>query len=406
MCQLTLVNTRNAILNGLFLTPLLMENSVGNSDGTGFLTVGESNYTLYKVKDAARDLAELGLDIRDSLSDYPILAHVRAASKGIVVTNENAHPFDGKRFVLAHNGRLYKKDEQVQWDSSRSDDASIASDSMVFLEALDAQAKKTPKAPILDVLNKTMAEFKGKFALLIYDKKYDKHYVCRGSTADLCIMRVGEVPVEGGDVTPIGFIVNTKRTTLEDAAKVACQMAQIATGRRIVLETPKELKKDTVYEVDGIELKELGEMKENAVSFTYQGSRTSYGADTKNYKKNGATSSTSANLNVPVWSLASAIQKWMEKHFLGIPDVDAILYLFLGKGMADLELADLETFVKVVIPKISAPKKVREELAKHITSGGQIYSPVYREVPMLQYPWTINGGKEMEALVKYIKHKK
>jgi hypothetical protein len=395
MCQLTLLNLRDEALNRIFLPPLLQLNSIGNEDGTGFLTMDNNSMSLYKSKESASDLEELGLDVRERVtSDYPIIAHVRAASKGIVVKEENAHPFQGSRFTLAHNGRLYPKDEVVSWNST-TDDTGLPSDSLVFLNSLENEAKKNPGKTFLEIIQQTMLLYKGKFALLIYDELEDTHYVCRGSTADLHILPMFTAPIEGGDLTQIGFVVNTKKSSLSDASQVACQIAQAVTGLRLICGKIEELDKNSVYEVDGIELKKLGELKENPVNFTYQ-NQNSFGGT---WKGAGST----INLELPIWKLSDRIQKFMTSHFLTIGDIDAIFSLFLGVGMADIQLSDLQLFVDKVIPKISMNKKIREKMSKLMGSHIYIYQNIYKKVDGLVYPWMLSDSKGIDNLYKYVK---
>lgn len=393
MCQLTLVNLRNKELNRIFLPTLLQLNSQGNQDGTGFLCVNEDDIELYKSKDAADDLPDLGLDIRERvLSNYPVIGHVRAASKGIVVTEENAHPFQGKRFTLAHNGRLYKKEEVVRW-SNTTDDTGLASDSLVFLNALDAEAEKNPDAPFLDILNSTMSQFKGKFALLIYDSLKDKHYVARGSTADLHIVTIADFPLEGGDGNPLGFIVNTKKNTLADAIVISNQIAQSVTGLRVGAGKIEELPKETVFEVVDGTLIKLGEIKENAVTYTYEN-------PIQKAVSNYVSGASQVNTTLSIWKLSERINKFMGDHFLGITDIDALFYIFLGVGIADSNLSDLDIFCECVIPKISANKKIKKRMGDILDKYGQVYPNMYKNVKGLSYPWMLSSPDKIQELIK------
>ena len=182
MCQLCAVNLNNSALNSIFLSTQLTIDAIGNQDGTGFITTEKGGkINLWKSKLAADDIENLGSIIKDHvINSNPIIAHVRAASTGIKVERENAHPFVGKRFALAHNGRLYDKNEVVRDNQKKdADDTGIASDSLKFLSALELVAKENKSMTIVELLNKAMEEFKGKFAFLIYDSATEKHYAVR-----------------------------------------------------------------------------------------------------------------------------------------------------------------------------------------------------------------------------------
>ena len=394
MCQLILVNLRNPILNGVFLLPLLEIDATGNQDGTGFLSVTDKDYTLYKTAESPGEIVELGLDIKDNIgkSKYPIMAHVRAASKGIPVTVDNAHPFDGKRFILAHNGRLYKKSEQVVWNASDSD-TSKSSDSLEFLEELDKAAEENPKMSMLELLNSTMDKHMGKFALLIYDKFEDVHYICRGSTADLHVCNVSTVSDDGVLVTPIGYVVNTKKIALKDSAYMGGKLGQLATGLRLKVDDPTELKKDTLYKVDGVNLVELGEVKENSVTYT----KPTY-HDNFTGNKGAAV-----NTSLEIWRLGERLLRFINEHFLSIADLDAIFYVYLGVCLGEAELEDFRRFISKIIPKISARRDIRDKLKSIMDSKGIIYPVVYTKVPGLSFPWMVSDKASISKLIDYLK---
>lgn len=400
MCRLCLVNAGSSILNKIILPTLLQISSQGNQDGTGFLVVDEDSTTLYKSKEAADELADLGLDIMEKVtSNRPVMGHVRAASKGIVVTEENAHPFKGTRFTLAHNGRLYPKDEKVEWSAGAAD-TSLPSDSLVFLTALEASAVKRPDDSFLDLLKNTMAEFKGKFALLIYDSLEDKHYVARGSTAELFVSSIVEYPLEGGEGTILGCVVNTSKTVLSDTLSLSIQVGQAVTGVRLGMTKIEELHKETVFEVTGTTLTKIGEVKENAVSYTYQ---NNVQKAVSNY---ALSKPAGVNTNLPIWSMSQRISKFAREHFLGINDVDALFYLFLGIGIADASPSDLDIFCECVIPKISAGKKIKQRLSKVLDNYAQVYPNVYTSVRGLSYPWMVSSGDAINGMIKFFEKAK
>jgi len=400
MCQLVLVNTRSKLANQLILAATLQIDSLQNRDGTGFLCVSKDKVEIWKTAEAADNISNLGLIIGSEISTtYPVIGHVRAASKGIVVTEKNAHPFGLKRFYLAHNGRLYKKDAEVSWSSS-NDDTALESDSLVFLQAIEKNGNKHPEMSIVELLTLTMSEFKGKFALMLYDSLYDKFYVIRGSLADLHMAKLTkftkEKPEEG---IPFGFIVNTKKMSLADSITISLQAAQIVTGFMIESGPIEELKKETIYEVRGLDLVEIGEIKENPVTYT---SQTQSNNSNLGWSR-GGTDKFSANTQIPIWGYAETINKFMEKNFLLTQDIDALFYLFFGVGMADASLLDVKRFATQVIQLISARKTTRKRMSAVMDKYAKIWPIYYTTIPGLQYPWMLSDDATITKLINLIR---
>lgn len=397
MCQLVFVNLGNPNLNRIFLSPLLqIDAGAGNRDGVGFLSLTDE-LILWKSEMNAADIINLGMILRAHVtSTKPVLAHVRAASTGIEVKRENAHPFKKARFTLAHNGRLYEEGEKV---ANSKDDTGISSDSLRFLEALESAGKANEKAGIVELLNKAMEKFRGKFAFLIYDSRDNKHFVVRGDTAELHIGKVLEADEKDDkNISQVGYIVNTKKNTLLDAMTIACQVAQAATGKYIIPGEITELKKNTIYEAKKDGLVELGELKEKiaySVSYVEPVSRASSGSGTGH-----------VNLTLNIWKISDKVNDFMREHFLTVRDMDLIFQLFLGVGMGDLTEELLNIFVSDVIPLISAPRKIRERISSIIKPNGKIY-PGHYTAAGVQYPWMLvaSDGKAMDKLCKELKRK-
>ena len=396
MCQLICVNSRNETINQLLLSALLQTDSATNRDGTGFLCVEGDNVSVWKHKDAAFSIWDLGYEIESNVKGTsPVFGHVRNASAGIDITAENAHPFMLDRFSLAHNGRLYKKDAVVSWQNSAID-SGIASDSLFFLQTLEENGKLHPDMGIVDLLNTTMGGFKGKFALMIYDNMYDKHYIIRGYTADLhmSMLFMGCADNDQAPPAPLGFVVNTNKNSLMDALTFGTSAAQIATKQYIFYTDPVELKKETIYEISGLELVEIGELKENSVSYTPAVvSNPTYPHFT----------STPTDSEIPVWKYSGLIYKFMEKHFLTITDIDNLFIISLGIPMGDVTLEDIKSFALDIIPVLSAKKSIRKKLSAVLNPSGRVFPIMYQKVQGLQYPWMMNDSATIDRLIDHIK---
>ena len=122
-------------------------------------------------------------------NDKPIIAHVRAASVGTEVNKENAHPFETKDFILAHNGTLEfrKKEIKEEWDKMCEEDETLKDkiDSEKFIIFLQKRYDESKNKKFCEVIKGVANEFYGKFAFMIYAKQEDIYYIIRGRSATL-----------------------------------------------------------------------------------------------------------------------------------------------------------------------------------------------------------------------------
>lgn len=389
MCQLVVANTTRPSLNRIMVVSMLQESSLGNTDGTGILSANGGSPTVWKTKLAAKSISNLGDSVRKLVTTgKPVFAHVRSASKGIAVTDENAHPFKGNRFSLAHNGKLYKKDEVVSYTAS--DDSGLSSDSKEFLDELERDAVANPDLAFPDLINITMAKFKGKFALLVFDSLTSDYYVIRGSSADLHMARI--FTIEGEERKLSGFVVNTKKNSLQESLVNSLQTGQLVTGTVLEADPIEELAKNTIYKIVGKDLVKVGDLPENVVAYATPASNYYQTPSAKPNRFSFDQTST-------MWKEADKISVFMAKHFLSIEDIDNLFLMFLGKGMADVDLDDLTTFSDEIIPVISASKNTRKKI-ESIIGKGKIYPITYMEVKVLEYPWMLSDAAAIEAMIK------
>ena len=396
MCQVSLLNLGKE-LNRLCLPPLLQINSTGNKDGVGFMYPSTKNIHVWKSAKSATDVDNLGLQAKKITGQEPVIGHVRSASPGVAVTLENAHPFSGKRFVLVHNGRLLRKDvtPPVATYGVVNDDAS-PSDSLEFLNALEALAAKKPKLELPVLLPELMLEFKGKFALIIYDSLLGKYYIARGSTADLHIVKVRDQEDQ-----PVGFVVNTKRISLSDTIQIVSQIFQVVTGVQYKFDKIEELDKDSLYIVDGKDIVKVAEVKENPM---YVAKPVVHDSQPKKvFGSVGSSSSIKPADMLPVWKLCDKISVYMKEHCLSLQDIDLMFQLFTGKVLADIAIEDLEYFVSQVIPIASAPKPVRKSIKAIMGEFGVIFPYAYEKVEGLEFPWMLSEPRAIASLREYLK---
>lgn len=101
----------------------------------------------------------------DNIYNTLYMGHVRAATKGII-NDQNAHPFDVGRYVIAHNGTL--RDKKYDHNSK--------ADSMLMAEDIN----KRGILPVLKDLQGGSA-----YAMSIYDREENKFYLVRNSLRPL-----------------------------------------------------------------------------------------------------------------------------------------------------------------------------------------------------------------------------
>lgn len=396
MCQLCVANGGDTILNRIILSIQLQADAIGNADGTGIMSVKEGKPTVWKTELGAGLITNLGVCVSEIITDSsPAFGHVRYASPGVAVTKQNAHPFAGTRFVLAHNGRLHKKNDTVAYKGGASEDANLASDSLEFLKCLEEKAKKNPSSSFIDLFKSAMDEHKGKFAMLIYDKLHSRYYVVRGKTADLHVMYMYE-EIDAKTKSPVGFVVNTKQESLKVAAPLITAAYQSVTGRELYAEKPAELEKETMYEVIGVNLIEVGKVTENAVVYS-SASGTGY----TGYVAPPSGGKPAINLTIPIWGAASRIKEFADAHFLTMSDIDAMFQLFLGVKLSMANQEHFDAFIKKVIPVASAPVTLRRRIGLIVGTGGRIY-PYQYEKGNWAYPWMLNSSADMEKLIKQL----
>jgi hypothetical protein len=305
------------------------------------------------------------------------------------VSDGNAHPFEGVRFALAHNGRLWEEGE-----SYTSAEGNVKSDSLRFLEELEAKAAAHPEEPVDSLLRKAMEKFSGKFAFLILDKQTGEFYAARGTIAKLHIAKVykkyswatnekQETFLECDE--QLGYLIATEKATLEMASSIITQVAQsLYEGLHIFTEV-EEIPRDSVYLLEQLDIKKIGAIEETEKPFVWGGGNV------------GASRTPRVDVSKREWLLLDKLNVFSDQYLLSITDLDVIFYQLYGVGFSRLCIDDLEDFVKNKIPKLSVPKKLRKSVKKALgTSGIPLF--IYKKFGA-QFPWTLNEKAKIEQLV-------
>lgn len=243
MCQLTWMNLPKSFLYTGLALQLVTNANRNNRDGWGIFTEQTGI-----VKSAEPASYKLGATLAKENLSTPALGHVRlksAAYRLLPVDITNSHPFEKKNIVLAHNGTL---SSDIFLDEKKID-------SEIFADALDEYLEKN-KESVEVALPKIMADFEGKFAFIIYDKRNKVWYAARGNSADL---HVAYISLNGRNY----YVVNTDKDTL-DMFCASYFLIAGSQGNAIYLRKDIALlPQESIFRLERDEVKKVGEIKEN-----------------------------------------------------------------------------------------------------------------------------------------------
>lgn len=379
MCMLHYVYSEDASFAKRFIVTVSnISANGGNKDGFGVYT---RKTGLYKTKNGANILLNVH-EVLNAKNLNEIMAHTRAASPGIAVTDEFAHPFEVKdsgRFIGAHNGRLYDKNESVtgynyepQQTRINEKETSGGSDSKKFFEHLESVHDGKP---LPECLNVAMESFKGRFAFLIFDKKENVFYAARGTTAKLYSSHITL------DKKKVGYVITTGEDALISALVILENIYGVE-GRSLTFTSPVAMKEETIFRL-GKEVKEVGSIKEQSPVYT----------STTTVIRMVAPSEEEKNIG--------RIISFMTEHFLSAVDIDLLFFASFGHGILAATPEETDEFVKSIIPVICAGRKTRDIIKE------KKLLPVFRDIydeTELVFPWMINSSdkiiSELEKLKK------
>lgn len=387
MCQLTYSNLGNAYLNSLMIYTLGKNGSKRHDDGTGFIC---PNNTIWKSEVAAENILNLGEIItKRIIGTEPIPFHIRSATYGIEVNKENSHPFDGKHFILMHNGTLLPRNGEETKDKKHD------SDSLKFLNSLDECKDINPQGTFEEIFNAAMANFAGKFAFIIREKETNNDYIVRGRTAELWI---SELFFDG---VKKGYVINTSKDTMKESFKEFVNIWDLFFSETCKFTEPSLLEQESIFLAKETEVNKIGETLEVEPKEKKEivvGSRGRSYYDRNNYWGDSYDNED----NKDILEKAKKIHDFLSDHSMGLIDFQLMIMISGGISILELTEEDLNMFIDYLIPKISANKKVKAEV-KSILNGLYFPEEVYEKYK-LEYPWTVNDGEVViKALKEYVK---
>jgi predicted glutamine amidotransferase len=392
MCQLTYANLHEPYLNSLAIYLLgKIGSHEKHDDGVGFIC---SDNKIWKSEKSAHRITNLGSIIGGYVKDEkPIPFHIRQATWGIEVKKENSHPFDGKHFILMHNGTLLPRNGEEPKDKNKD------SDSLKFLLALDKARDDNKKGNFENIFNKAMEEFAGKFAFIIREKETNKDYIVRGRTAELWITKV---KMNDGEQ---GYLINTSKDTLKEMFFEFNNIWDLFYENEVEFSEPKLLDLETIYEAEEMDVKKIGTAKEITPVKVIDNKITSLVPRTaghRSYNDNWDEYIENADVK-EIIEKAAKVYEYLSEHSMGLIDFSIMLQIIAGVSILEINEEDMKMFIEYEIPKISANKKVRNEV-KGLLNGQYFPNELYKseENPngKLEYPWPVNSGEEVIKVLK------
>ena len=401
MCQLILTDFKDAKLNRLFSYFQAMLDADVNSDGYGVF-----NGTTIKKTKISADKISNGWVINGHINTNPVITHVRKAttSVGTVskdISDEQSHPFETEHFVLAHNGTL-------DYIGKLPKEYTGKIDSEIFLLELE----KNYSGDIVKDLNKTMDNFEGKFAFLIFDKVKKKYYAARGVTAPLhyCQMKDRKT----GQI--IGLCINTQEAYLYKMSYLAANLAEIMTGLQMENLDIAKLEDNSVYELeDNFTLKKIGECQENfrAVSTAavrvYGGAGAYYedayggwtnGDYTRSTYNSGTFSDMEKERELEMKEATELSIYFRDKFFLSLFEIDSLLMATQGLPLSSCKIENLRS-LKEFFSKYE--RRVNSVIGNRwqkifLKHGMEAYNKY-----QVQFPWFLENTKKLKEVFTQFK---
>lgn len=411
MCELTfcsLISREENVLLGMFLTRI---GASKHDDGTGYLTKDSA----WKTSLAANRIINYGeileKEIYETKEYDPIAFHIRSATRGISVTDENAHPFIGKHFSLMHNGTLEFDDEEDDVNFFSKAAKTSDSDSLKFLGLMDEIREKEPNLEILHVVNKAMEKCSGKFAFIIKEASTGDFYIVRGDTAELWISeyyilseeelkeieKTKKSPPRESD----GYVINTSKETLREGILQFFTTYQLfCPDYTAYFTNPALLKKETMFKAEVNGLVEVGEVKEKRAykNYNYHNQASRVGQSQTLLPVSSLESHKELDTAL---SLSKNVSSWLKDASLSASDFQLILGFLFGVSLLELTEEDVNVFLSNVSPALlsTAPKRFRKHVRK-LLNGEPFPRYLYTKFD-LEFPWVVNEKEKVVTALDY-----
>jgi len=392
MCQLTLINVNKDINKLMLYTQLLANSAVSHQDGFGFY---QKDSTLYKCKTKPADVANLSDIINDGILNVnPIIGHVRLVFNKTSVLDENAHPFETDKLVLAHNGTLTPKLNAIDKNKYNKE-----IDSEIFLKEL---SEVYTGDNFVKAFNNTMAKFTGPFAFLIYSKIEDKYFVIRGKTKQLYAARLflGKEKV--------GFIVNTELPTLLVGLNKIHVITKLAGMPILTYEEPVLIVENTISVVKNSQIKYTATTTENEPEKAI----TVWNYTKKRYEPTDYVYSKTVENKAEIKVSIKPLLDFAIHNALSMEEIDLLMYKTIGVPISYCTDNDFLDFNKYILPKLNGfATKEKTHIWESILDGLRnpypldIYLKYGIRFPYMLEKTTILSGIDNDICAAEIKRK-
>ena len=348
MCQLCFINLNNKVLNKAWAYASIYANSKKtHEDGFG-ISSGEN---IYKHENSAWNLTNWTEHIK-FITNKPVMTHVRKASfvKGnkLVDDAKYNHPFRTKSLILMHNGTLLKKDAE-KFPNYKLDKMV---DSEVFLRVLSNIYNKNGHN-LQPALQRTMEDFYGKFAFIIYEIIKDKYTIVRGKTALLHYLPLNIK--KDDEIIPTGFVVNTEKEGLYDSLCIATNFLINSNNVQINWEDENKeevLEAESIYEIEKLKVNKVGELKENSEPVI----TTTWAKSNLNNRDYTTQSFSTEDLRI-----ARELFAFKNKWRISLEYLDLLFYHTFGTGLLCSNQEEYTIFVNRIIPSLNKFAKKEED---------------------------------------------
>lgn len=404
MCQLSYFNTRDSQLNReLFIIASAMGASVHkhgwgviNPNGESFKSAIPANLCL----NSGEYIGEI---------DGPLMGHIRLASANVPVLKKNNHPFDISDIFQLHNGTLtpnVDKDHVTEEEVESLDDKNVTvkkkvkrSDSLVFLEHLAVKYFEAD-GDFVKALNDAMKNFHGKFAFIYYLKNTGERFIVRGKTADLHILYLRESEEENSKVT--GYVINTSKDVLETSVLILSNLLQSRGLPPLYYTQAKLLKEETIYVPDEFDVREVGSIKENGITYSRQWEDADYFSE---YGRGGGIGAIIKNFaDADVVKYASEMFAFCEEFSISLYQLQALWARAYNCSIIEAEKAHMKHFVTKILGTLrsSTTKTIRKRVRG--LCGGSFPLDLYLNKGV-GFPWMANSKAEQTRIIKLLEER-
>lgn len=385
MCQLSFINSNNEKINGyLSILALTINSESDHKDGFGFFSSAHKKPIVCNTEIANSTINQQFLKFNKN----PVICHVRKASvKTTEKISGHNHPFINDNYVLAHNGTL---------THTKLDLPPNLIDSQFFHQELLAEFYKNPENLFLDIFNKTMKNFTGKFAFLIYDISSKKYYAIRG----MATLYIAYIKINGEN---IGYIINTEKGSIDKLIHYAETTIPLLFKVYPEFTSPELLKAETAFELKKDNIEEIGKVLEVATPYK----QTVFYRNYEVPPNNGHYTKTTKNKITRPLTDDSSLNQIAEKFsdfldYVGPLEIDTMFFLIYGKGILECTLDEINEFFDKYSKRILAyatkdKQKAFQKIYQAQTAPKE--KILLYEGIGLKFPYFLHTTKDLQGII-------